>query len=169
MKSCFIVGQMNKIFEREIWQRLLSALQSLARIGITRFFIGVRGEFERGAIPLLAKWQKLFKNIKIDVVYNNNCPYPKLVAGEVAHLPIDEEAKFQSMCDNVEMQTIAWCDTLLCVAPTTKPDQHIQKALNYAKKLNKQVFNLFDPQEFDDLTTLLGIGILKPRKKGEGK
>lgn len=168
-KVCFI-GHRDILLNKIVEEKLNKAIQNEINSGCRYFTMGTHGEFDKMALSTCRKFRNIYNDIEIVVVLTSLHKIEKKILKTYQ----DEESKTQivyndyySNYDDVKTtmfyieniyfknqitesnkKMIDGCDALICYVDTKKYKSGAKIAMNYAKKNNLQIINLYDEKDF---------------------
>lgn len=135
----------------KIKNRLKSIVEKEIQNNVCYFIMGTHGNFDKLALSVCRELKQKYKNIQIDIVLNSlhqiskGNSYNLNIYSDVNTLLFDTENvyfKRKIIADNMKM--IELSTKLICYVDETNSRSNSKKIMNYAKKLNKDVINIFE-------------------------
>ena len=142
--------------ESEVRQRLLAEIEKQIKLGVDRFLIGTHGTFDNMALSCCRELRQIYKDIKIVVVFTSLHPFQKDEFGfsgidtykdveTLTYAIEDEHFKNQIVVNNRYM--VDESDIVICYVDFDEYRSGAKRAVNYAKRKNKTIINLFKEED----------------------
>lgn len=146
-----------------IEQRLETALEDLINLGANNFIIGTHGQFDILSLKICKKLKTKYVDIKINIaltslnklndeeskIYNNQ------IYKDVELFSYDiESIYFKNIITYTNKKIVENSDVILCYVNNNKINSGAKKSIDYAKKLNKKIINIYNEKDspFHSLT-----------------
>lgn len=139
----------------KIKNRLKSIVEKEIQNNVCHFIMGTHGNFDKLALLVCRELKQKYNNIQIEVVLNSLhkitnkddecqiCAY-----SDIETILFDTDNVFYKrkiIADNMKM--IEKSTKLICYVDETNSNSNSKKIMNYAKKLNKIVINVFEKSD----------------------
>ena len=138
-KTAFI-GHRN-FLPRDIAQRLKAALQKQIALGCTSFIMGTHGNFDRESLCVCKSMQKIYPDIKIEVVITS--PTQSQFTGVETVMYEIEDLHYKQRIIASNKQMIDNCDTLICYVRSKRWRSGAVATMKYALKKGLKIINLY--------------------------
>ena len=151
MKTAFIGHR--KIFAKDIYERLVTAIQTEIENGCKEFTMGTHGEFDQLALSVCRSLRQTHTDLEIEVVItslNTIKKDGKLAApfADVKTVMFDiEETHYKRKITLSNRQMIDGCDTLICYVDERLYRSGAKTAMRYAKKKGLKIINLYRDED----------------------
>ena len=145
-----IIGNRFLLNYKVVQARTKKEIEKVILGGCKKFIAGTNGQFEKIALSICCEFQKKYKDIEIEVVeipaYK---PKKKTEEGKTSFEKLDElffgdRLDFKKRLYERNRKMIRRCDTLICYVDENYGKTSALTAMNYAKRNNKKVINVFD-------------------------
>lgn len=165
MKTCTFFGHRDIIFNRSIIiKRLNDCLISLINRGVDRFIIGSHGDFDSLALSECKKLRKIYPNIKIEVSItslskmkknkDNFCDLDVYLSVDTFYYPI-EDVHYKRIITVNNQFMVNDSDIVVCYVRSNATRSGAKTSMNYAIKQGKEVINLYQEQDYDNIKAIL--------------
>lgn len=156
MKTVSFFGHSQIFNNTKIQNRLFETLKNLPAQEFSRFLVGCHGDFDKIALRSCLNYKTLVDNAvtvcvvltslsflnknnsgysNIDIYSDNNC--------ETLYYEIEEE-HFKKRITTTNKKMVEDSDLIICYVNMKAYKSGAKTAISYAKKLNKQIINLFE-------------------------
>ena len=156
MKTAFI-GHRN-LLPSDIAQRLKLAIGKEIALGCQSFIMGTHGDFDRAALSVCRGMQKIYPNLKIEVVIYSLAPrqsaaiYPQAVGVTTVMYEI-ENLHYKQRITASNRQMINDCDTLICYVRPKRWRSGADRVRQYAIKKGLKIINLYSSADDEKTIT----------------
>ena len=147
-KVCALFGHRQIIRNKDVCQKLEKILDKLIKKGISTFFVGTHGDFDKIALSVCQK-KKMEFDININLVFTslsnlNNTNIPTEVNSVIFDV---EEEYFKQRIILTNKKIIDISDIIIIYYNSNKSVSGVSYALNYALKKNKKIINIYDKND----------------------
>ena len=149
-KKCVFFGHRNFVSRCESDLKL--TVEKLINSGITEFYIGAHGDFDKLAYKVCRELKLKYNNIKIMLVFTSEKLFKKDKAGysisdyypDTECISFFVEDKFyKARITETNKQMVDLCDMVCCFVDMSVNLSGAKTAIKYAMKKNKQIINLY--------------------------
>lgn len=152
MKTAFIGHR--QIFAKDIYKRLLHAIEAEIEKGCTAFTMGTHGAFDRLALSACRELRCTHADMEIEVVLTSLNALKKHSAFEpIPYADVKtvlyeiESAHYKQRIGLSNRRMIDGCDTLICYVDRTAYGSGAKSAFLYAEKHGKRIVNLYREED----------------------
>ena len=148
-----------QIFDKDLENRLYSAVETEIKNGCNTFVMGTHGDFDKAALRVCRNLRQIYKNLKIEVVITSLAQIKPIVTdhsdefGDEVYKPYEdvetimfdiENTYFKQKITESNKRMIDSCSTLICYVDTNyKYASGAKTAYLHAKKKGLTIVNLF--------------------------
>ena len=148
MKKTAFIGH-RLIFHSSLQEQLRKAIETQIQSGCDVFTMGTHGEFDKLALDTCLQLKRIYPKIDIELVLTSlnslehHTPYydVKTVTYEI------ETAHYKRQIIMSNRLMIDTCDTLICYVNENAYKSGAKIAMQYAKKRDLNIINLFDTKK----------------------
>ena len=145
MKICSFAGHSRFVECRLDFEKLINTLQELINNGVEEFLVGNHGEFDRMALHACLFLKKNNPQIKVTKVFSSiNALLKEPTNKNIQNICYDiEEVHFKRKITQTNEIMIEKSDVVVCYVDEQITHSGAKNSLNYAKKKNKKIINLY--------------------------
>ncbi len=152
-KTCCFFGHSFVDDKSKMQTRLIEQLKQCIAEAYNRFIIGSHGSFDKLCLSTCIEIKKQYQNIEINLVVTS-LSYISKPADEIEYTPpydiciydIEEEYYLNRITKS-NRRMAEESDLIICCIDYNKGKSGAKTSVNYAKKLGKEIINLYDPKD----------------------
>ncbi len=147
MKTCAFFGHSMFVECRLDFKKLKDTIKNFVLLGFSSFLIGTHGEFDNLCLKACLELKKEFSHIEINKVYTSftRSLKEKNISNSVNYISYPIELfHYKQRITQFNIFMVDDADVVICYVDETLKNSGVVKAIKYAYKQNKIIYNLFE-------------------------